>query len=30
MPDGRVDTPDDLDTIRIDPPVILDMCGADG
>ena len=30
MPDGRVDTFDDLDTIRIDPPAVLDMCGADG
>ena len=30
MPDGRVDTPDDLDMARIDPPAILDMCGADG
>ena len=30
MPDGRVDTADDPDTIRIDPPAVLDMCGADG
>ena len=30
MPDGRVDTPDDLDMIRIDPPTIPDICGADG
>ena len=30
MPDGRVDTPGDLDMIRIHPPAILDMCGAGG
>ena len=30
MPDGRVGTPDDLDRIRIDPPAVLDMRGADG
>ena len=30
MPDGRVDTPDDLDMVRVNPPTIVDMCGADG
>ena len=24
------DIPDDLDMVRIDPPAVLDMCGADG
>ena len=30
MPDGRADTPDDLDMVRVNPPTIVDMCGADG
>ena len=30
MHDGRIHTPDDFDMVRVDPPVILDMCGADG
>ena len=30
MPDGRVDIPEDLDMVRVNPPTILDTCGAGG